>query len=67
MAIMKSIEIMSESSKSFEDAVQLAVTRTSKTVENIRSAYVRDQSVTIKDNKIDMYRVSLKITFEVGD
>ena len=67
MAIMKSIEIMSESSKSFEDAVQLAVTRTSKTVDNIRSAYVRDQSTTIKDNKIDMYRVSLKITFEVGD
>ena len=67
MAIMKSIEIMSDSSKSFEDAVQLAVTRTSKTVDNIRSAYVRDQSTTIKDNKIDMYRVSLKITFEVGD
>ena len=67
MAIMKSIEIMSESSKSFEDAVQLAVTRTSKTVDNIRSAYVRDQSTTIKDNKIDMYRVSLKITFEVSD
>ena len=67
MAIMKSIEIMSDSPKSFEDAVQRAVTRTSKTVENIRSAYVRDQSTTIKDNKIDMYRVSLKITFEVGD
>ena len=67
MAIMKSIEIMSESSKSFEDAVQLAVTRTSKTVNNIRSAYVRDQSTTIKDNKIDLYRVTLKITFEVGD
>ena len=67
MAIMKSIEIMSDSPKSFEDAVQRAVTRTSKTVENIRSAYVRDQSTTIKDNKIDTYRVSLKITFEVGD
>ena len=67
MAIMKSIEIMSDSPKSFEDAVQRAVTRTSKTVDNIRSAYVRDQSTTIKDNKIDMYRVSLKITFEVGD
>lgn len=67
MAIMKSIEIMSDSDKSFEDAVQRAVTRTSKTVDNIRSAYVRDQSTTIKNNKIDKYRVTLKITFEVGD
>lgn len=67
MAIMKSIEIMSESDKSFEDAVQRAVTRTAKTVDNIRSAYVRDQSTTIKDNKIESYRVSLKITFQVGD
>ncbi len=66
MAIMKSVEIMSESPKSFEDAIQIAVTRTSKTVSNIKSAYVRDQTTTIKDNKIDLYRVTLKITFEVG-
>ncbi|WP_416876857.1 dodecin family protein [Litorimonas sp.] len=66
MAIMKSVEIMSESPKSFEDAIQLAVTRTAKTVSNIKSAYVRDQTTTIKDNKIELYRVTLKITFEVG-
>ncbi|WP_017932157.1 dodecin family protein [Robiginitomaculum antarcticum] len=66
MAIMKSVEIMSESEKSFEDAIQKAITRTSKTVDNIRSAYVRDQTTTIKNNKIDMFRVTLKITFEVG-
>ena len=66
MAVMKSVQIMSDSSKSFEGAIQNAVDRMSKSVKNIRSAYVQDQSVTIKNNKIDTYRVNLMITFEVG-
>jgi len=65
MAIMKSVEIMSESDKSFEDAIQKAVSRTAKTVKNIRSAYVKEQSTVIKDDKIDRFRVQLKITFQV--
>lgn len=67
MAVMKSIEVMSESSKSFEDAIQNAVTRTGKTVKDIRSANVKNMKTTIKDGKIDKFRVNVKITFEVGD
>ena len=67
MAIMKTVEIMSESTKSFEDAIQNAVTRTAKTVKHIRSAYVNEMTTTVKDNKLDKYRVNVKITFEVGD
>lgn len=66
MAIMKSVEIMSESEKSFEDAIQKAVTRTAKTVDNIRSANIKNQKVTVKDGKLDKFRVNVKITFEVG-
>ena len=51
---------------SFEDAIENAVQRTSKTVKNIRSAYVNEMTTSIKDNKIDKYRVNVKITFEVG-
>ena len=40
MAIMKSIEVMSESTKSFEDAIQNAVDRTAKTVKDIQSANI---------------------------
>ncbi len=65
MAVMKSVQIMSESSKSFEDAIMNAVKRTGKSVKGIASANVQNQSVTIKDNKIDMYRVNCMITFEV--
>ncbi len=66
MAIMKSIEVLSESNKSFEDAIQTAVTRTAKTVDNIMSANIKNQKVTIKNGKIDKYRVNVKVTFQVG-
>ena len=62
---MKVLEIMAESEKSWEDATAKAITKASETVKNIRSAYVQDQSVTVIDNKPHMYRVGLKITFEV--
>lgn len=66
MAVMKSVQIMSESSKSFEGAIENAVNRMSKSVKNIRSANIQNQSVTLKNGKIDQYRVNLMITFEVG-
>jgi len=67
MAVMKTIEVMSESSESFEAAIEHAVERTAKTVKNIRSAYVNEMSTSIKGKKIDKYRVNVKITFEVGE
>ena len=66
MAVMKTIEVLSESSKSFEDAIQNAVSRTGRTVNNIRSAYVNEMTTLIEDNRIAKYRVNCKITFEVG-
>ena len=65
MAVMKTIEVLSESDKSFEDAIENAVKRTGKTVKNIRSAYVNEMHTSIKDDKIDKFRVNVKITFEV--
>ncbi|RMD75438.1 MAG: dodecin domain-containing protein, partial [Bacteroidetes bacterium] len=44
-----------------------AVAKASETIKGIRSAYVQSQSVTVKDGKVDKYRVNVKITFEVKD
>lgn len=63
--VLKVIEVLSESSKSYEDAIARAVKSSSKTVRNIRSVYVNEQSATVKDGKVDKYRVNLKMTFEV--
>jgi len=65
MAIMKSEQIMSESSKSFEDAIQVAVTRFSKTVKGLASANVNNMSTVVKNGKVVKYRVNLQMTFEV--
>ncbi len=63
MSVAKIIEISCESPKSFEDAVQDGVARASKTIHNIKGAWVKEQSVVIEQNKITRYRVDLKVTF----
>lgn len=65
MAILKVIEIMASSDKSWEDATKEAVKTASKTVKGIRSAYVQDMSAVVKNDKITEFRVNVKISFEV--
>ncbi len=65
MAIMKVLEILSNSEKSWEDATNKAVKEASKSVKNIRSVYVADQSAVVNDGEVAEFRVNLKITFEV--
>ena len=65
MAILKVIEVLSNSSKSWEDATKKAVNEASKTVKNIKSVYVQDQSAVVKDGEVTEFRVNLKLTFEV--
>lgn len=65
MAVMKVIEVLSSSKKSWEDATATGVEKAAKSVNDIRSAFVQSQSVTVKDGKVDEYRVNLKLTFEV--
>lgn len=67
MSIAKVTEVISSSSKSFDDAVENGVKRASKTLKGITSAWVADQKVTVKDGKIDECRVVLKITFVLED
>lgn len=65
MAVLKVIEILANSNKSWEDAANQAVAEASKSVKNIKSVYINEQSATVEDGKIANYRVNVKITFEV--
>lgn len=67
MPVLKVVELMSDSSKSFEDAIETAVRKAGKTLQNVRSAYVKEQSVTVNGDAIQSYRVILKVSFEVKD
>ena len=66
MGVLKVIEVLSNSNKSWEDATQKAIKHAGKTVKNIRSVYVQDQSATLNGDRVDEFRVNLKITFEVN-
>jgi flavin-binding protein dodecin len=65
MPVIKVIEVMTESPESWEHATQLAVDHAKSSVRNIRSAYIKEFSAVVSDDKITMYRVNAKISFEV--
>lgn len=65
MAIVKVLEVIASSEKSFDDAVRNALTEASKTVKNIDSIYVKSQKAHVKDGKIISYGVNCKISFRV--
>lgn len=61
--MLKIIEVLAESGKSWEDAAQQAVTRAAKTVHGIKSIYIKDFEAKVDGNKIVQYRVNAKISF----
>jgi flavin-binding protein dodecin len=63
MAMLKVIEVLAESTKSWEDATQQAVASASKTVRNVRSIYVENFEATVNNGQIKAYRINAKITF----
>ncbi|MBN1788995.1 MAG: dodecin domain-containing protein [Bacteroidales bacterium] len=65
MAVLKVIELLASSEKSWEDATLNAVKMAAKTVKEIRSVYVQDMSALVKKDKIIEFRVNAKVTFEV--
>lgn len=65
MSVLKVIEILGNSTTSFEDAVQNVINEASKTVKDIKSVYIQDMQVSVKDNKISEYRVNTKVTFGI--
>ncbi len=67
MSVARVTEIISSSSKSFEDAVENGVKRASKTLKNVQGAWVKDQSVEVDNGKITEYRVVLKVTFILAE
>ena len=67
MAVAKSTEIQSASSKSFEDAIQQGIARAEKTLRNVSGAWIKSQQVVIEQGRITEYRVLMKVTFVLQD
>lgn len=67
MSVVKIIEVLAESNKSWEDATQQALVEASKTVHDIQNIYVKDFKAIVDDGKISKYRVIAKVSFLLTD
>lgn len=65
--VEKTIALTGSSSKSIEDAVQLAVTRAAVTISGIHTARIEDISAVIENNRITRWKVAFKLTFHVQE
>jgi flavin-binding protein dodecin len=63
--VVKVIEVLAQSNKSWEDAAQNALNAAGKTLRNIRSIYIQDFEAKVENGKISQYRVNTKISFEL--
>ena len=63
MSVAKITEITATSRKSFDDAVQSGIKRAGKTIRGISGAWIADQEVVVKGNKVIEYKVRMKLTF----
>ena len=67
MSVAKVTEISATSTKSFEDAIQQGLTRSAKTLRNVRSAWIKEQQVRFDGGRITEYQVNLMVTFVLDD
>lgn len=66
MPVVKVIEVLSESERSWEDAAHRALEEASKTIRNIRSLYVRDFQLVMRGGR-PLYRLDAKISFQLEE
>jgi flavin-binding protein dodecin len=56
-------EISARSAESFEDAIKTGIERATQTLRGVRSAWVKEQQVTVDEGRIAEYQVNLMVTF----
>ena len=67
MSVAKVTEISATSAKSFEDAIQQGLARASRTLRNIRSAWIKEHQVRCENGRISEYQVNMMVTFVLDD
>lgn len=63
MSVAKVIEISAESQNGFEDAIKNGIDTASRSVENIKGAWVSEQKVHVENGRVTGYRVDMRVTF----
>lgn len=63
MSVARITEISATSTESFEAATREGIRRASETLRNVRSAWIKEQSVNVEDDVITNYQVNMLVTF----
>jgi flavin-binding protein dodecin len=67
MSVARIVEISATSEKSFEDAIQQGIARATKTLRQVKSAWIKEQEVEISGERISRYKVNMLVTFVLDD
>jgi flavin-binding protein dodecin len=67
MSVARVIEISATSPESFEDAIQRGIDRATKTLRQVRGAWVKEHRVEVESQKIIAYQVNMLVTFALED
>ena len=67
MAVARVTEISSTSPESFEDAIKTGLDRANQTLRNVRSAWIKEQQLDIREGRIVRYRVNMLVTFVLDE
>ena len=67
MSVARNTEISSTSNESFEDAIRQGLARATKTLRNVRGAWIKEQEVELQGDQISTYKVVMVVTFVLDD
>ena len=67
MSVARNTEISSTSNQSFEDAIRQGLARATKTLRNVRSAWIKEQEVELQNDQIAVFKVVMVVTFVLDD
>lgn len=67
MSVARITELSATSQESFEDAIDQAINRATKTLRGVEGCWVKDMNVLISDGQIQGYKVNVAITFQLED
>lgn len=63
VTMLKVIEVLAQSEKSWEDAANNAILQARETVRGIKSIYIKEMEAAVEDGRISEYRINAKISF----
>ncbi|MBA3796233.1 MAG: dodecin domain-containing protein [Chloroflexi bacterium] len=67
MSVARNTEISATSNQSFEDAIKQGLDRATSTLRNVRSAWIKEQEVSLSGDQISEYKVTMIVTFVLDD